>query len=67
MPYYGAEIEESRAGHTHTLKSTTTTEHTKLKDGCCETKYYEARYCVDCGKVYYDKLIKTVTENPCTH
>lgn len=67
MPYYGAEIEESRAGHTHTLKNTTTTKHTKLKDGSCETKYYEARYCVDCGKVYYDKLIKTVTENPCTH
>ncbi|NDO45304.1 M56 family metallopeptidase [Clostridium sp. ASF356] len=67
IPYYGAEMEESRASHVHTLKNTTATKHTKLKDGSCETKYYEARYCVDCGMVFYDKLIETVTKNPCNH
>lgn len=67
MPYYGAEIEESRASHTHTLKNTTTTEHAKFKDGSCKVTYYESQYCTSCGKVFTGDVINVVTYTKCPH
>ena len=65
IPYYGTGEMETR--HLHDLKDTIIKQHKKLKDGSCETKYYEGRYCTKCELVFYDELIKTVVENPCLH
>ena len=65
IPYYGNKESETR--HLHDLKDTIMKVHKKLKDGSCETKYYEARSCTKCDLVFYDELIKTVVENPCLH
>ena len=65
IPYYGTDEMETR--HLHDLKDTIMKVHKKLKDGSCETKYYEARSCTKCELVFYDKLIKTVIETSCSH
>lgn len=65
IPYYGTGEMETR--HLHDLKDTIIKQHKKLKDGSCETKYYEGRYCTKCDLVFYDKLIKTVIETSCPH
>lgn len=65
IPYYGTVEYETK--HLHDLKDTIIKQHKKLKDGSCETKYYEGRYCTKCDLVFYDELIRTVIETSCPH
>ena len=53
--------------HTHTTVEVVISEHKKLSDGSCKTTYYEGLKCTVCGTVWKGDIIKTVTENPCTH
>lgn len=53
--------------HTHKKEEVVISEHKKLSDGSCKTTYYEGEKCTICGAVWKGDVIKTVTENPCTH
>ena len=53
--------------HTHKKEEVVINEHKKLSDGSCKTTYYEGEKCTICGAVWKGDVIKTVTENPCTH
>lgn len=62
-----AEQTQAEARHTHTMVDITLKEHKKLSDGSCKTTYYDAQKCTSCGKIIKGDIIKTVTEDPCTH
>ena len=53
--------------HVHTKKDVTIKEHKKKKDGSCITTYYDGQKCTSCGLTWEGDVIKTVTEDPCTH
>lgn len=58
---------QAEARHTHTMVDVTVKEHKKLSDGSCKTTYYDAQKCTSCGQIVKGDVIRTVTEDPCTH
>lgn len=69
--YLNSEIKNVDTGvepqHVHTIKDAVIKIHNKNADGSCTTTYYEGRQCTSCGLTWRGDIIKTVTENPCTH
>lgn len=62
------EITNSNNGvrHSHNPVPATIKKHIKNKDGSCKTIYYDGAKC-SCGQTWSYSIIKTVTEDPCTH
>ena len=59
--------ENIQPNHSHTYEDVTIKIHEKHSDGSCTTTYYEGKQCTGCGFTLKGDVIKTVTENPCTH
>lgn len=53
--------------HMHKYIDVTIKEHKKNADGSCVTKYYEGKKCTSCGHLIKGSLIRTVTDEKCTH
>ena len=62
--YFDVEVEPN---HLHNLVDVVLSHHVKNSDGSCTTTYYEGKECTVCGALWQGDVIKTVTENPCTH
>ena len=58
---------DAEPNHLHNLVDVVLSHHVKNSDGSCTTTYYEGKECTVCGLLWQGDVIKTVTENPCTH